>query len=115
MFCMNKTLALLPLMVAIFALMLSPAVMSVSADKGGNDKAKGEPKGCGNDKGQDAIQNPNCDSTGNATDTDGDGIDDIHDLCPNNPVGSGPQTNSDNDGDGVDNVDDSAPCDALVQ
>lgn len=111
MICVNKTLALIPLMVAMFALMLSPAVMSVSADKGGNDKAKGEPQGCDNEKGQDAIQNPNCNG-GNSgcgsdpLDCDGDGLSDEveNQSCTD-------YDNADSDGDGVPDGEDSRPCD----
>ena len=104
---MNKTLALIPVVFAIFALMLSPAVTSVSAEKGGNGKAQGNPQGCENNKGKDAAQNPNCGvSTG--VDSDKDGISDADEIAagncldPNNP-------DSDNDGwlDGID----AFPCD----
>jgi len=46
--------------------LLSPNMSELFADKGGNGKSQGEPKGCDNNKGKDAIKNPNCsDSTPN--------------------------------------------------
>lgn len=46
--------------------LLSPNMSELFADKGGNDKSQGEPKGCDNNKGKDAVKNPNCsDSTPN--------------------------------------------------
>ncbi len=60
---MNKSLALIPVAFAIFALILFPAVMSVSADP---DKSNGKgsdnthPNQCGNSNGKAAQKNPNC-------------------------------------------------------
>ena len=61
---MNKSLALIPVVFAIFALMLSPAVMSAYADteNNGRDKGTKTANGCDNDKGKagDSKHNPNC-------------------------------------------------------
>ena len=44
--------------------LLAPSAMSdVFSDKGGNEKAKGNPQGCEDGKGKDATQNPNCDDS----------------------------------------------------
>ncbi|NQV39166.1 MAG: hypothetical protein HQ505_01265 [Nitrosopumilus sp.] len=98
---MNKTLALIPVVIAIFALMISPAVMFVSAEKGGNGQAQGDPKGCDNGKGKDDVKNPNCSDTNTNVDTDGDGIPDSQDECPNEFPISWIQNKPDHDGDGI--------------
>ncbi len=104
---MNKSLALIPVAFAIFALMLTPAVMSVSADKGGNGKAQGSPQGCENGKGEDNVQNPNCNSIG---DSDGDGIPNNEDACPNMIPVRWEDGQPDHDGDGQLDIDDLEPC-----
>ena len=104
---MNKTLALIPVVFAIFALMLSPAILSVSAEKGGNNNSKGDPQGCENGKGKDAEKNPNCNSVScdpSNLDCDGDGIPNELDACPNLPNTHVISGQPDHDGDGVTDV-----------
>ena len=60
---MNKSLALIPVAFAIFALMVSPAVMSVSADpdnSNGKGSANAHPNDCSNSNGKAKQKNPNC-------------------------------------------------------
>ena len=109
---MNKLLALMPVVFAIFALMLSPAVMSVSAEKGGNGSEKSNAQSCFNEKGKAPEKNPNCDGNGNSgcgsdpLDCDSDGISDAfeNENCTE-------FDNPDTDGDGVWDGLDNAPCD----
>jgi hypothetical protein len=108
-YIMNKIVALLPVVVAIFALMLSPAVMSVSAEKGGNDKAQGEPKGCDNGKGKDNINNPNCEN-GTVADFDNDGIPDSVEIPHSCLLWDNPDTDGDGVWDGQEELDGTDPC-----
>ena len=119
--------ALLLSIVMVSGLFLSSiGVEAVFAEKGGEGKAQGYPKGCDNENGKDAEQNPNCveglGSSGGECDPtssefkdfDEDGICDAEDFCPKLPVGEGEQTRQDKDGDGVPNHDDGWPCNANV-
>jgi len=99
---------------------LNVGVEEAFAEKGGNDKAKGEPKGCDNNKGKDKEQNPNCKNGppppppcgSDPNDCDGDGVPNAFEeaipcLDPFNP-------DSDGDGfsDGVELDAGSDPCSA---
>ena len=97
------------LTLTIMGLMSPFIVFDSFADKGGNDKAKGNPQGCDNDKGKDNQQNPNCNNT--SLDSDQDGIPDNLDACPFQPVEWWTaDLEPDHDGDGIaDSIDDS-PC-----
>ena len=116
--------ALLLSIVMVSGLFLSSiGVEAVFAEKGGEGKAQGYPKGCDNENGKDAEQNPNCvEGSGSGSggecdptdDFDGDGICDAEDFCPSQPVGDAGQTRQDKDGDGVPNHDDGWPCNANV-
>ena len=75
--------------------MLAFGVEDAFAKKGGNDKAKGDPQSCDNDKGEAKGQNPNCAENGGDLDSDGDGLTDtFEDL-----FGCLDKFNSDSDGD----------------
>lgn len=91
--------------------LMSSDYFGAFAEKGGNDKAKGVPQGCDNDKGKDKSNNPNCNSE---PDSDGDGIPDSLDICPGGASGGFAVTVDDQDGDGTLNgneVDLDAICD----
>ena len=116
--------ALLLSIVMVSGLFLSSiGVEAVFAEKGGEGKAQGDPKGCYNENGKDAEQNPNCvEGSGSGSggecdqtdDFDGDGICDADDFCPSQKVGDAGQTRQDKDGDGVPNHDDGFPCNPTV-
>ena len=99
----------------VFALtgLLAPSTMSdVFSDKGGNEKAQGDPQGCDNEKGKDAQQNPNCNGTSppGDIDTDGDGIPDSKDACPDTRPAQYIHGKPDHDGDGIIDAKDDTPC-----
>ena len=122
--------ALLLSIVMVSGLFLSSiGVEAVFAEKGGEGKAQGDPKGCYNGKGKDGganPQNPNCvEGSGSSggecdptssefKDFDEDGICDAEDFCPSSSIGEGEQTRQDKDGDGVPNHDDGFPCNPTV-
>ena len=90
------------LVFSLTGLLAPSAISDVYSEKGGNDKAKGNPQGCDNEKGKDATQNPNCDgTTPGESDKDGDGIPDSEDACPNKRPNTWILEEPDHDGDGI--------------
>lgn len=79
----------------------------------GNDEGKGNPNhgqaACENSNGKASEKNPHC--KGNGIDTDGDGIPDSRDLCPD----LAQVDETDHDGDGTTDADDGFPCDPTQQ
>jgi hypothetical protein len=107
---MNKTLALIPVMFAIFALMVSPAVMSVSADKdssNGKGSDNAHPNECGNSQGKAAQKNPNCGYDTNL-DSDRDGMTDAEEIAYGGCLNI---NDPDSDNDGLLDGSDPDPCD----
>lgn len=106
--------------VMISGLFLASIGTEVFADKGGNGKAQGEPQGCDNGKGKDAVQNPNC--SGVDRDSDGDGLTDAEEiaLAENDPEKYGcliadfPDWSEDSDGDTILDGADSEPCNSSL-
>ena len=101
-----KSLHLILVLFAIASMFTSFGVYDVDATHNGNGKAMG----CSNGE---AKNNPHCDVTSQPStelDSDGDGIPDSEDPCPNDNYTHTVNGKPDHDGDGIADFRDKTPC-----